>query len=187
MKREDALLLVKDQLTEARYKHTIGVMETAVLLADRFGENEKKAELAAIFHDYAKYRPKEELAKIIKEQRLGDELLTYNSELWHAPAGAYLVEKEAGIHDEAVLSAIRYHTSGRPQMTILEQIIYLADYIEPGRQFPGVEEVRTLAKSDLQQAMLAAITNSIIYLLKKQVPVFPATFKTYNDMVKRKA
>jgi predicted HD superfamily hydrolase involved in NAD metabolism len=185
MNRRQALELVKVQLTEHRYVHTIGVMETAIELANRFGADEKKAELAAIFHDYAKFRSKEEMKKIIVEQELPSDLLLHNDELWHAPVGAYLVEREAGIKDLEILNAIRFHTSGRPNMTLLEKIIYVADYIEPGRHFPGVEEVRDMAKESLNEALIKAIQNTIVFLMKKKQPIYPDTFLTYNDLVKK--
>ncbi|MED3624518.1 bis(5'-nucleosyl)-tetraphosphatase (symmetrical) YqeK [Neobacillus thermocopriae] len=185
MEREEALKIVKVQLTEHRYQHTLGVMETAISLARLYGADEKKAELAAIFHDYAKFRPKEEMREIIKSQSFPQDLLEYNAELWHAPVGAYLVEKEAGITDNEVLDAIRYHTSGRPGMTLLEKIIYLADYIEPGRQFPGVDEVRELAKESLDKALIKSVQNTINFLMKKNQPVYPETFHMYNDLIKK--
>lgn len=184
MNRETALEIVKEQLTEHRYQHTIGVMETAIQLAEQYGADLKKAELAAIFHDYAKFRPKEEMAQIIKDQKMPEVLLEYNSELWHAPVGAFLVETEVGLNDHEVLDAIRYHTSGRPDMTLLEKIVYVADYIEPGRHFPGVDKVRELAKKDLNKALIKSIRNTIEFLMKKKQPIFPDTFYTYNDLVK---
>lgn len=186
MERNQALAIVREALTEHRYQHTIGVMETAVYLAAKYGADEKKAEIAAIFHDYAKFRPKEEMKKIILEQKMPEELLAYNSELWHAPVGAYLVEKEVGITDEEILAAIRYHTSGREEMTLLDKIIYLADYIEPGRSFPGVDEVRKMAEENLDQALIQSIANTIMFLMKKQQPVYPDTFKTYNALLLKK-
>jgi predicted HD superfamily hydrolase involved in NAD metabolism len=186
MEREAALKLVKEQLTEHRYQHTLGVMETAISLANQYGADVKKAELAAIFHDYAKFRPKEEMKEIIVSQGFPTDLLDYNSELWHAPVGAYLVEKEAGITDSDVLDAIRFHTSGRPSMTLLEKIIYLADYIEPGRHFPGVDEVRDMAKENLDRALLKAVQNTILFLMKKNQTVYPDSFYTYNDLVKNR-
>jgi predicted HD superfamily hydrolase involved in NAD metabolism len=184
MNREKALNLVKEQLTEHRYQHTLGVMETAIKLAEKYGANEKKAELAAIFHDYAKFRPKEEMKQIIIQQKMDPKLLQFNAELWHAPVGAYLAKTEAGIQDQEVLDAIRYHTSGRPNMTLLEKIIYLADYIEPGRHFPGVDEVREIAERNLDEALIQALKNSIAFLLKKNQPIFPDTLDTYNHLVK---
>ncbi|NHC39409.1 HD domain-containing protein [Bacillus sp. MM2020_1] len=185
MEREEALKLVKVQLTDHRYQHTLGVMETAIALAKQYGGDEQKAELAAIFHDYAKFRPKDEMKEIIIEQGFPQNLLEYNSELWHAPVGAYLAEKEAGIIDPEVLEAIRFHTSGRPGMTLLDKIIYLADYIEPGRHFPGVEEVRNVAKENLDKALIMAVKNTIIFLLKKNQTVYPETFYTYNDLIRK--
>lgn len=186
MEREQALTIVKKQLTDHRYQHTLGVAETAVRLAKQNGINEKKAELAAIFHDYAKFRPKEEMKEIIIQQKMPKELLDFNMELWHAPVGAYLVETEAGLTDQEVLDAIRWHTSGRPGMTKLEKVIYLADYIEPGRHFPGVEEVRELAKISLDKALIKAIQNTILFLLKKDQSIYPDTFHTYNDLIMNK-
>lgn len=110
-------------------------------------------------------------------------LLDHNPELWHAPVGAYLVQREAGVQDEDILDAIRYHTSGRPGMTLLEKVIYVADYIEPNRAFPGVDEVRKLAETDLNQALIQSIKNTMVFLMKKNQPVFPDTFLTYNWLV----
>lgn len=183
MDRELALEIVREQLTDRRYRHTIGVMDTAIALAKKYQADEKKAELAAIFHDYAKFRPVEEMKRIIIEQGMPSELLRFNSELWHAPVGAYLAQKEAGIDDEEILEAIRYHTSGRIGMSLLEKVIYLADYIEPGRQFPGVEEVREMALESLDKALIKSIQNTILFLMKKGQPVFPATIYTYNDLI----
>ncbi|WML54120.1 bis(5'-nucleosyl)-tetraphosphatase (symmetrical) YqeK [Neobacillus sp. PS3-12] len=186
MEREQALKMVKIQLTEHRYQHTLGVMETAISLARKYGVDEKKAELAAIFHDYAKFRPKDEMKEIIVSQGMPKDLLEYNSELWHAPVGAYLAEAEAEISDKEVLDAIRFHTSGRRGMTKLEKVIYLADYIEPGRHFPGVEEVRNLAKINLEEALIKAVQNTIMFLMKRNQAIYPETFHTYNDLILNK-
>ena len=183
MNREVALELVEKQLTERRYQHTLGVAESAIELANRYGADVKKAELAAIFHDYAKFRPKEEMREIIVSQGMASTLLDFHSELWHAPVGAYLVEKEAGITNTEILDAIRYHTSGRVGMTLLDKIIYLADYIEPGRLFPGVDEVRETAKISLNQAVIEAMRNTIVFLMKKKQAVYPDTFHSYNDLI----
>ncbi|WP_175639805.1 bis(5'-nucleosyl)-tetraphosphatase (symmetrical) YqeK [Metabacillus schmidteae] len=183
MERDAALKIVAEQITEHRYVHTLGVMETAIHLSQKYGGDVKKAELAAIFHDYAKFRPKKEMEKIIKDQEMPAKLLEHNSELWHAPVGAYLVKKEVGIKDKEILRAIKYHTSGRPNMTLLEKIIYVADYIEPGRHFPGVEEVRELAETSLDKALLKSLQNTISFLLKKNQAIYPDTLKTYNSLV----
>ncbi|RLQ98152.1 bis(5'-nucleosyl)-tetraphosphatase (symmetrical) YqeK [Falsibacillus albus] len=183
MNKERALRIVKEQITEHRYQHTLGVVQAAIKLAERFGADVEKAEQAAIFHDYAKFRSKEEMRDIIRSQKMDPKLLDHNEELWHAPVGAYLVKHEAGVEDEEVLDAIRFHTSGRVGMTLLEKVVYLADYIEPGRHFPGVEEVREIAEKDLDAALIASIRNTMLFLLKKNQAIFPDTVETYNDLI----
>ncbi|NSL50258.1 bis(5'-nucleosyl)-tetraphosphatase (symmetrical) YqeK [Calidifontibacillus erzurumensis] len=185
MDRQKALQIVKKQLTDKRYEHTIGVMETSIQLAKKYGADVKKAELAAIFHDYAKFRPKEEMEKIIISQKLPSQLLDYHSELWHAPVGAYLVKEEAGIDDEEILQAIRYHTTGNKDMTLLDKIVFLADYIEPGRKFPGVDHVRELSQQSLDKAVIQALKNTIKFLLDKNQLIYPDTLETYNSLMKK--
>lgn len=184
MDKETAWRLVREQLTERRYTHTIGVTDTAVYLAKVYQADVKKAELAAIFHDYAKFRSKQEMQEIIKKDPdMPDDLLLYNGELWHAPVGAFLVEKETGMKDPEILNAIKYHTTGRPDMALLEKIIFLADYIEPGRQFPGVDEVRQTAESNLDEAVTQSLINTIQFLMNRKLSVYPETIAAYNAMV----
>ncbi|MFA8439618.1 bis(5'-nucleosyl)-tetraphosphatase (symmetrical) YqeK [Pueribacillus sp. YX66] len=182
MNRQEALQIIKKHLPEKRYIHTIGVTDTAITLAKQYGADEKKAEIAGIFHDYAKYRPKQEMIDIINEEDLPKDLLMYSSELWHAPVGAILVKKEIGITDEDILRAIRSHTTGRARMTTLEKVIMLADYIEPNRSFPGVDDVRELAKLELNKALIVSIQNTIQFLLNKNELIYPKTIETYNDL-----
>ncbi len=183
MDREKALEIVKAQLTEHRYIHTLGVMETAIELADRYGASKEKAELAAIFHDYAKFRSKDEMREIVMQQGMPESLLHYGTELLHAPVGAYLVKEEAGIEDLEVLEAIAYHTTGRAAMGTLEKIIFLADYIEPGRNFPGVDEVRKQAKENLNLACIQALKNTVGFLMKQNQLIYPETIYTYNSLL----
>ncbi|WP_033828354.1 bis(5'-nucleosyl)-tetraphosphatase (symmetrical) YqeK [Bacillus andreraoultii] len=183
MERDEALAIVKQHLPEKRYIHTIGVMETAIELAKKYGCDERKAELAGIFHDYAKYRPVEEMRQVIIKERMPQELLKFHSELWHGPVGAFLVKKEVGISDEEILHAIRYHTTGRPNMTVLEKVVFLADYIEPGRKFPGVEEVRVMAQTSLDDAVFRALQNIIIFLTSQKSAIYKDTIDTYNSFL----
>ncbi|WP_209122964.1 bis(5'-nucleosyl)-tetraphosphatase (symmetrical) YqeK [Alkalihalobacillus sp. BA299] len=183
MERVQALEIVKPHLTEHRYTHTIGVMETAIHLAKKEGIDERQSEIASIFHDYAKFRPKEEMRQLIKEKKLGDDFLHYGDELLHAPCGAYWVEHEVGIKDSEILSAIRYHTTGKPNMNTLEKIVFLADYIEPGRQFPGVEEVREAATQDLDYACILSLRNTMTFLMKKNQLIYPDSLAAYNQLL----
>ncbi|WP_062049993.1 bis(5'-nucleosyl)-tetraphosphatase (symmetrical) YqeK [Bacillus sp. JCM 19034] len=185
MDRKQALTIVKEHLTEHRYVHTLGVVDSALELAKRYGGNEKKVELAAIFHDYAKFRNKDEMRTLVKEQLQDHSILEYGTELLHAPCGAFYVKEEQGITDEDVLNAIRYHTTGRVGMSTLEKVVFLADYIEPNRQFPGVEEVRELAKRNLDEAIIKSLENTVQFLMKRRQLIFPETIATYNDLINK--
>ncbi|MFC4022728.1 bis(5'-nucleosyl)-tetraphosphatase (symmetrical) YqeK [Oceanobacillus longus] len=182
MKIELAIEKVKPHLTEARFRHTLRVAETAVHLAGVYNGSISKAELAAVFHDYAKYRPLREMEHWIKKSSLPKDLLGYHSELWHGPVGSLLVEWEHGIADTEIQDAIHFHTTGRANMSKLEKIIFLADYIEPGRKFPGVEEVREMAQQDLTKACWMASKNTISHLMKKNATIYPDSFYAYNDL-----
>ncbi|MGG1552643.1 bis(5'-nucleosyl)-tetraphosphatase (symmetrical) YqeK [Paenibacillus ferrarius] len=183
MNREALIAAVKEQMPERRWLHTLGVMETSVMLAERFGGDAEKADLAAILHDYCKYWPVQEQAKIIRENGLPQDLLDYDKELWHSHAGAFIAHSQFGIDDEEVLDAIRYHTSGRENMTLLDKIVCLADYMEPGRDFPGVDNIRELAKTSLEEALIAGFDSTISFLLAKGKRIYPLTVLTRNDLL----
>jgi predicted HD superfamily hydrolase involved in NAD metabolism len=181
MDKQQMLDVVKQQITPHRYQHTLGVVETSILLARRYGADPLKAEIAAIFHDYAKFRDLDEMIQIIQSvESIPNDLLNYDKELYHAPVGAFLVQSEVGIEDKEVLDAIRFHTTGRPNMSLLEKVVCLADYIEPGRHFPGVEEVRELAQKDLNQALARSLHNTILFLEKRTQVVYPLTREAYK-------
>lgn len=183
MNREQLIDSVRAQMPERRWLHVVGVMETAVILANRFGEDPVKAELAAILHDVAKYWATDRMERIIREQGLPSVLLEYDKELWHAPVGAWVAEHEYGITDAEVLNAIRYHTSGRKGMTKLDKVVCLADYMEPGRDFPGVDTIRELSEHDLDKALLAGFDSTISFLLQKKRRIFPLTIEARNDLL----
>src|SRR5690625_4309528 len=185
MKIDEAIAYVKPHLTKARFDHTLRVAETAVGLAEVFKVSAYKAELAAILHDCAKYRPLEELKRWISESYLPKDLLDYHHELWHGPVGSILVEFEHGIYDSSVQDAIYYHTTGKAHMSKLDKIIFIADYIEPGRNFPGLEEVREVAETDLTKAAWLVSRNTINYLMNKNNTVYPDSFYAYNDLTRQ--
>lgn len=187
MDKQSALNIVKDILPRHRFEHTQRVISQAVELAEIFGADIDKTEYAAILHDVAKYFDKEDMYEIINTNpEIPNELLNYHISLWHGPAGAVYARKNCGILDQDVLNAITYHTTGRSGMSLLEKVIFLADYIEPGRNFPGVDEVRAKAKNDLDQAVCQALVNTITFLLSKGAQVHPDTVDAYNDLIKAK-
>ncbi|UOR12247.1 bis(5'-nucleosyl)-tetraphosphatase (symmetrical) YqeK [Halobacillus amylolyticus] len=184
LSRDELLEFVQPHLTETRYEHTVRVTETALILANRFGSNQEKTEVAAILHDYAKYKSKEDMKRwIVADRRLSKDLLHHHHELWHGPVGAIMLEQEIGLHDSAIQSAIASHTSGKKNMSIMDKVVFLADYIEPGRGFPGVEEVRKTAETNLNAACLQALSNTIQFLTKKSRSVYPDTIHAYNDLI----
>lgn len=160
---------LKDKLPPARYEHSLSVSFTAMALAMRYGCPLSKAELAGILHDCAKRYPDGEILikcgkkglRVTEDERLAPMVL-------HAKYGAWMAEHKYGVQDEEILSAIRWHTTGKADMSLLDKIIYIADYIEPRRnKADGLEEMRRLAFVDLDRALLGIMEGTIRYLEKK--------------------
>ncbi|GGF83855.1 bis(5'-nucleosyl)-tetraphosphatase (symmetrical) YqeK [Paenibacillus aceti] len=183
--RNELLDIVSAQMPARRWTHVEGVIETSVRLAHRYGADPIKADLAALLHDLAKFWPVERQEAVVREQGLNPELLDYDKQLLHAEVAAFVAEQEYGIDDPEVLDAVRYHTSGRVGMTLLDKIVCLADYIEPGRNFPGVEHIRELAEHNLEQALLAGFDSTISFLIEKGKIIFPLTLLARNDLVRQ--
>lgn len=181
MERDDFLAFAKERLTVKRYIHTIGVMETAIKLAEKYGVDVKKAETAAILHDIAKYEDIEKMEQIVKDH-LNDELLGWGGEIMHGPVGAWIIKQELHIDDEDILNAIRYHTTGRAKMTDLEKVIYVSDMIEPNRKFDGVEKLRKKAEKSLDDAMKDCVRHTISFLVDSKQPIFPQSILCFNDL-----
>ncbi|MBO9609596.1 MAG: bis(5'-nucleosyl)-tetraphosphatase (symmetrical) YqeK [Paenibacillaceae bacterium] len=184
MNRDWLMEEVKRQMPAKRWAHTLGVMESAVQLARRFGGDETKADLAALLHDYCKFWPIDRQERLIADNGLAGDLLEYDKALLHAPAAAWIAREQYGIMDEEVLDAIRYHTSGRAGMTKLDKIVCLADYIEPGRDFPGVHTIRELADNSLEKALVAGFDSTLSYLIAKQQIIYPLTVIARNSLVR---
>ncbi|RAP26996.1 hypothetical protein C2W64_01141 [Brevibacillus laterosporus] len=182
--REALLTQVRSQMHEKRYQHTLGVAEVAKELAVRFGADPIKAEIAGLLHDYCKCWEISRLRDYLLRYDFPQDLLSGDKELWHAFVGAIVVHQELQIQDVEILQAIRYHTTGRENMSLLEKVVCLADYIEPNRNYPGLEEIRRLAKQDLNQALALALGGTICFLIEKKQRVYPLTLLAYNDLVK---
>lgn len=168
-------------LKSSRYEHTLNVVQCADDLAVRYHCDVKKARMAALLHDCAKNYSDAELIELAKTEKITvDAITATNPQLLHGPVGAVIAMKEYGIEDEDILNAIKYHTTGRIGMSDLEKIIYLADYVEPGRQFPGVEDLRQSVNESLDQAMIEALTHTIRYIASKGGLLHGLTIDTRN-------
>ena len=110
-------------------------------------------------------------------------LLNYGNEIWHGLVGADIVQRELAIDDEEILQAIRVHTTGAAKMSLLDKIIYVADYIEPGRDFPGVKEAREIALVDLDAAVAYETKHTLLHLIEQEHKIYPKTLETYNQWV----
>ena len=164
-----------------RYEHSIGVAYTSAALAMRFGADVQKALIAGILHDCAKCLTHEEQLKICRKQGLPvTDAERKNLKLLHARVGAYLAEKEYGVTDPEILSAIRWHTTGRPGMTKLDKIVFLADIIEPNRRmFPEMTEIRDRIFADLDEGLKLTLSYLLEYLQKSGEEIDPTTEETW--------
>lgn len=172
---------LKKHLDEDRYEHTLGVMYTAGALAMRYQENIRSALIAGLLHDCAKCIPTNKKFKMCSKYHLEvSETERSNPSLLHAKLGAYLAEKKYHVRDEAILSAITFHTTGKPAMSLLEKIVYVADYIEPGRrERPNMAEIRRLAFENIDECIYQILQDSLNYLNTRNITVDPMTEKTY--------
>ncbi len=157
---------MKKSMDDSRYEHTLGVMYTSAALAMRYGYDIERAQLAGLLHDCAKCMPNAKKLKTAEKNGLEiTDLERKNPFMLHAKVGELLARKKYDIDDEEVLGAIRWHTTGRPNMSLLEKIVYVADYIEPKREkAPNLKEIRQLAFINLDQALLKILEDTLGYL-----------------------
>lgn len=176
---------LKKRLKPSRFRHSLGVEETAVFLADRFGVDEEQARVAGLLHDCAREFRNEDMVKEAEKRGIAiGEVERSMPLLLHADIGAQRVREIYGVDDKDVSQAIARHTVGGPQMTKLDKIIWYADMIEPGRDFSGVDELRKLAKTaSLDEMLLAGLSHSIIFVVKKGHLVHPATVLARNEIL----
>lgn len=180
---------MKEKLPAKRYNHTLGVAYTAASLAMCHGYDIKEAFIAGLLHDSAKYYTDDKLIEQCEMHQLAvSDVERRNPYLLHGKAGAIIAKEEYNITREEILMAISYHTTGRPGMSLLEQILFVADYIEPGRKkLPGMDEVRYLAFHDLEGCVLKILDDTITYLESQEdKEIDDTTLKTYHYYTARR-
>ncbi len=185
MDSKSAKELARKLLSPKRYKHSEYVARAAAAMAARFDCDEEKALTAAYLHDIAKEMPQADLLQLLSgTDIINDKDVMAAPPVLHSFAGAEYIKK-LGVADEDVLNAVRYHTTGRPDMSRLEIIIYLADYTSDDRKFAGVEQLRKLCTQSLDEALKAALFNQISHLEASGRHVVSLTKETYVQLMLR--
>lgn len=173
---------VKGHLTEKRFIHSQCVAACAAELAEKYGADPEKARLAGILHDIMKDTDEEEQLKII--ERFGimlSQAQHHNPKLWHALSGAAYVEYVLGVADPEIIGAIACHTGGKPGMGLLDKVLFVADYISADRAYPGVERMRVLAESSLEEAMVEGIAFTVAEKTGERQTLDPQSICAYNE------
>lgn len=181
LNRDEIVERLHDTLSEFRYTHCLRVEKVCRGLAAEYDGDIDRAGLAGLLHDYAKERSDQEFIDVIKNKHLNPELLKYNNAIWHGIVGAEIIKDELGIYDEDVLNAIRRHTVGAAsEMTQVDKCVFVGDFIEPKRDFPGIKEARKCVEKSLDKAVAYELKHSIQHLIENNRNIYPATFTSYN-------
>lgn len=180
---------LKRTLSEKRYIHSLGVADESKKLAKKYGANPEQAYLAGLVHDCAKEVPPQNMEDLLKNKyRIAiDAFSRMTPKILHGPLGACEAQSRFGIYDPEILDAIKYHTTGKGGMSLLSKIIYIADYIEPNRDFDGVEELRSLAYKDIDEAIIKGIDDTIADLTSRGLLLHPDTIHARNSLIMKRA
>lgn len=183
---KDVEYKLKEMLPERRLKHSMNVSQCAVKLSEIYGYDMEKAKLAGLIHDCAKYFNDDQVEDSIKKFNIElDSLEENNISLSHSVIGSYVIQETFNIKDEDIINAVRYHTTGRENMSILEKIIYMADLIEEGRKFPLVDKLRELAyNGSLDEALLLSFNNTIKFVMDNNQLIHPRTVSARNYILR---
>ena len=185
MDLKEAKELAHKRLGDKRYRHTLNVEKMAVKLAKRYGADCDQAALAALLHDTAKEMPTaDQLALLRAHPDLAGNTENRPTPIWHGVCAAILARTQWGVTDEAVLSAVACHTAGKPGMTLLDKILFLADMTSEERDFDGVEELRQLEMEDIDKAMYKALDDSMTFVKKGNKPLDSMSAAAWEDFRK---
>lgn len=184
MNYDDYKEIIKSRMSKERFIHSVNVAKEAVRLANKYGADAEKAEIAGILHDITKETPPEEQLKIIEDNGIIlNNVQRYSQKLWHSISGSAYVKQNLGIVDEDILNAIKYHTSGRANMSLLEKVIFIADFTGAERNYDGVEIMREKADRSLEKAMEFGLVFTIRDLAKRRLPIDINALEAYNQIV----
>lgn len=174
--------ILKSKLTEKRYFHSLCVADAAKEIASIYGESTDKAYFTGLVHDIMRNESQENMQKYIEDNQLKLDAATKNSfMLWHAFLGADYIKRYLGVDDEDIINAVRYHTTARCNMSLLEKIIYLADCSSADRNYWNVDDIRAIIRKDINKAMYEVLDFSVNDLTSKGMVVHPDTLKAYKE------
>ncbi|WP_462132207.1 bis(5'-nucleosyl)-tetraphosphatase (symmetrical) YqeK [Veillonella tobetsuensis] len=174
---------LSNKLSKKRFIHTLGVVNSAMYLAKKYGANIEDAHLAALLHDCAKEIPLLEMRDLVADLPCDQDML-HSGALLHGLAGMVLANTQYGVTNPDILEAIRVHTTGKENMSKLDKIIFLADYIEPNRNFPGVNDIRLAAEQSLDAGVLCGFDMTIRHLIDSGDSIYPLTILSRNDLLR---
>lgn len=176
-----AMAYAKKKICRERFIHSVSTAVEAAALARVYGADPVKAQIAGLLHDVGKGHASEAVRCGI----LFDEIEAQNPELAHGRIGAAMVKMDLGLDDPEILSAIMYHTTGKAGMSLLDKIIYIADIIEPGRTFVGVEQIRALAREDIDAALKYALKQIMAFVKSRGFALHPKSVEAYQYLKER--
>ena len=178
------VLILKERLTEKRFYHSLAVAKEAYRLAEKYGCDTKKAFLAGLLHDICKDDEPNSQLQILNEFGIMIDAVTKNTrKLWHAVAGSVYLKERLQIADD-IVSAVRYHTTAKANMSLLEKILYLADFTSEERDYPGVDDMRKAVDISLEYAMKEALVFTVVDLTEKGMAIHEDTMEAYREIVK---
>ena len=180
---ERAKSYIEANMKPARRQHTENVVKTAQKLCERFGGDGEKATVAAWYHDLARNLPAEELDERVRQWGL-DENIIGRPNLSHSKVACEMMKRDFGIEDEEILAAVAFHTTGRAGMSLLEKIVFLADAIEPARDYPGVEEIRKATELGIDEGCLCSLENTIEHVKEQGRYMDPDTIEARDDFLR---
>ncbi|HOQ07087.1 MAG TPA: bis(5'-nucleosyl)-tetraphosphatase (symmetrical) YqeK [Clostridiales bacterium] len=181
LKLDEMAKKLQQMLTPNRFRHSVNTMETCIRLAEKYGADVDKAAIAGLIHDCAKDLDNDVILPMCEKYGIiVDEVSGSQPKLLHGEIGAHMAKELFGIDDPQILDAVADHTLGRPGMDVISSIVFIADYIEPGRDFEGVGDIRRAAEESLEKAIVIGINSTIRHVLKKGQLLHPRSVMTRN-------
>lgn len=178
--------ILRERLSEKRFYHSLAVAKEALRLAEKYGADTKKSFLAGLLHDICKDdEPNLQLQLFTEFGIILDTVEKKARKLWHARAGAVHLKEKLGISDEEIISAVRYHTTAKAGMSLLDKILYLADFTSEDRDYSGVDDMRRAVDISLEHALREALIFTVVDLTEKGMPIHPDTLDAYREVVKK--